>query len=137
MKDEHHNHCPSLNKKQAKKPFSVTSFDDFKSIMKNRKTSLAELKKPLIDGIVREGDALLITRPSKIGKTMRMMELASALENGGEWLGFQCALSKVMFLNPEVHEAEFHHREREMFQDIHLKPFTTAHQPLLKSHERR
>jgi len=104
---------------------SKHSFEYFKSKITDRDTSTEKLKPTLIDGVVRRCGVLCFTGPSKIGKTMRMVELASALQNGDKWLGRECKKSKVLFINPEVDEAEFHAREREMYALDKVEPFKT------------
>jgi RecA-family ATPase len=59
----------------------------------------------LIDGILRKGHKMLISGPSKAGKSFFLMELAIALANGDTWIGFQCRKSRVLYVNFEIDEA--------------------------------
>ena len=55
--------------------------------------SFEELDKyhePLINGLIRDvGQTILITGPSKAGKSFLAIQLALVLANGGNWLGFK------------------------------------------------
>ncbi len=68
----------------------------------------------LIEGILRKGHKMLISGPSKAGKSFFLMELAVALANGGKWIGFQCRKSRVLYINFEIDSASCIHR----FMDI-------------------
>ena len=59
----------------------------------------------LIEGILRKGHKMLISGPSKAGKSFFLMELAIALANGGDWIGFKCRKSRVLYINFEIDEA--------------------------------
>jgi RecA-family ATPase len=59
----------------------------------------------LIDGILRKGHKMLISGPSKAGKSFFLMELAVALANGDTWIGFPCRESRVLYVNFEIDEA--------------------------------
>ena len=59
----------------------------------------------LIDGILRKSHKMLISGPSKAGKSFFLMELAVALANGDEWIGFPCKKSRVLYVNFEIDEA--------------------------------
>ena len=62
------------------------------------------------EGIVRKRRKLLITAPSKAGKSCLLTELAVAVATGGTWLGFPCARGRVLYLNNEIDGAEFEQR---------------------------
>lgn len=68
----------------------------------------------LIEGILRKGHKMLISGPSKAGKSFFLMELAVALANGQKWIGFQCHKSRVLYINFEIDSASCIHR----FMDI-------------------
>lgn len=55
--------------------------------------------------ILREKSKLVLGGSSKMGKTWLMLDLALAVACGGKWLGhFQCAESRVLYVNLELHE---------------------------------
>ena len=64
----------------------------------------------LIQEVLREGRKLLITGPSKIGKSMLLMELGLELARGGSWLSLKCAKSKVLYIDCELTKTEFQRR---------------------------
>lgn len=56
----------------------------------------------LITGILRIRDKMLLSGPSKAGKSFALMELCVALAEGGEWFGWQCRKSRVLYVNLEL-----------------------------------
>lgn len=80
--------------------------------------NLPPLKDELIEGVLRVGHKLLISGPSKAGKSFALMELAIAIATGGEWLGHKCKKGKVFYLNLELDSASFAHRFYEMTNGI-------------------
>ena len=59
----------------------------------------------LIRGILRRGHKMLIAGPSKAGKSFLLIELAIAIAEGSEWLGFSCVQGKVLYANLEIDPA--------------------------------
>lgn len=64
----------------------------------------------LIGGILRKGHKMLISGPSKAGKSFLLMELAVSIAEGIEWLGFRCTQGKVLYINLEIDEASANNR---------------------------
>lgn len=62
---------------------SVISLDKYKD-------HVPKLSDELIQGVLRVGHKMLISGPSKAGKSFLLMELCIAIATGGEWLGFPC-----------------------------------------------
>ena len=48
---------------------------------------------------------MLIAGPSKAGKSFLLIELAIAIAEGSEWLGFSCVQGKVLYVNLEIDPA--------------------------------
>lgn len=67
---------------------------------------------PVIEGIIGEGEKLILGGGSKTHKTFCKLNLASAISTGGKWLGHQCRKGRVLFLNFEVGEARMAERTR-------------------------
>lgn len=65
-------------------------------------SELPPLKPALIDGLLRVGHKMLLSGPSKAGKSFLLIALCIAFANGGEWLGFKCRKSHVMYVNLEL-----------------------------------
>lgn len=69
-----------------------------------------ELPEELIKGILRNGHKMLISGPSKAGKSFLLMELAIAITEGRRWLGFPCRKGRVLYVNLEIDRASCIHR---------------------------
>lgn len=71
---------------------------------------LPPLAPELIEGILRKGHKMLISGPSKAGKSFLLIELALSIVAGRKWLGYQCRQGKVLYINLEVDGASFYRR---------------------------
>lgn len=60
---------------------------------------LEPLDPPLIDGILRQGQKMLLAGPSKAGKSFAMIELAIAIAKGVPWMGYPCTKGRVLYVN--------------------------------------
>lgn len=69
----------------------------------------------LIQNILRKGHKMLLAGPSKAGKSFLLIELAIAICEGREWLGFQCSKGRVLYVNLELDQVSCLHR----FQDVY------------------
>jgi RecA-family ATPase len=82
------------------------------------------LAKPLIGteeaGILRHGHKMLVAGPSKAGKSMLLMELATAIASGGRWIGYPCAKGRVLYVNLEIDPASCVMRFKEIADDRHI-----------------
>ena len=76
---------------------------------------------PLIDGVLRRTHKMLITGASKTGKSFLQTELAIAIAEGGEWLGFRCSQGRVLYVNLEIDEASCFHRFRDVYEALGIK----------------
>ena len=63
---------------------------------------LPPLKPALIEGLLRVGHKMLLSGPSKAGKSFLLIALCIAFACGGSWLGFRCRKSRVMYVNLEL-----------------------------------
>lgn len=61
-------------------------------------------------GLLRAGHKMVITGPSKAGKSWLAIELACALATGGEWLGYGCESGRVIYVNLELDPSSRPHR---------------------------
>lgn len=80
------------------------------------------LAPPLIDGILRQGHKMLLSGPSKAGKSYILLELAMAIAEGREWLGWKCSKGKVLYVNLELDRASCLHRLRGLYQSYEWPP---------------
>ena len=72
------------------------------------------LNAPLIGtedaGLLRQGQKLIVTGDSKMGKSYALIDLAEAVCTGGDWLDMPCAKGKVLYVNLEIEADEFRQR---------------------------
>lgn len=80
------------------------------------------LKDELIPGILRVGHKMLISGPSKAGKSFLLMNLAISLAEGVEWLGMKCKQGRVCYVNLELDDASCYHRFIEIYARRGLEP---------------
>lgn len=56
-----------------------------------------------IRGVLRKGEKMVLTGPSKAGKSFALIQLAVALASGSWWMGrFKCATQRVVYINLEL-----------------------------------
>lgn len=83
---------------------------------------MPELAPELIHGVLRRGHKMFLAAGSKTGKTFAMIELAIAIAEGREWLGFECERGRVLYLNMELDKASFFHRIRDTYGALGIAP---------------
>ena len=76
----------------------------------------------LIDGVLRKGHKMLISGPSKAGKSFALIELTIAIAEGRKWLGFDCAKGRVLYVNLELDRASCLHRFKEVYTALGWEP---------------
>lgn len=64
----------------------------------------------LIKGVLRRGHKMIISGPSKAGKSFALLELALAIAEGRTWMGNECVQGKVLYVNMEIDGASFANR---------------------------
>lgn len=84
--------------------------------------NMPPLSPELISGVLRQGHKMLISGPSKAGKSFLLTELCIAIAEGKEWIGMQCAQGKVLYVNLEIDEATIFRRFREVYDALGLQP---------------
>lgn len=77
--------------------------------------NMPPLSPPLIEGVLRQGHKLLLSGPSKAGKSFALIELCAAIAEGREWLGFHCAQGSVLYINLELDPASCKHRFKDVY----------------------
>jgi hypothetical protein len=88
--------------------------------------NLPELAPPLIDNVVRRGHKMLLSGPSKAGKSYMLLELVVAIAEGGKWLGWQCEKGRVLYVNLELDKASCFQRLKSIYQAFDTKPANLA-----------
>lgn len=84
--------------------------------------NIPELAPPLIEGVLRQGHKMLISGPSKAGKSFALIELCIAIAEGRKWLQWQCARGRVLYINLELDRASCLHRFRDVYQTLGIRP---------------
>lgn len=84
--------------------------------------NLPDLAPSLIGGVLRQGHKMLLAGPSKAGKSYALIELVIAIAEGKNWLGFDCAKGKVLYVNLELDRASCLHRFRDVYDRLGWKP---------------
>jgi RecA-family ATPase len=59
----------------------------------------------LIEGMLRQRHKMLVAGPSKAGKSFLLLQLAIAVAEGGNWIGFPCQQGRVLYVNLELDKA--------------------------------
>lgn len=73
----------------------------------------------IIEGVLRVGHSMLISGPSKAGKTYLLIELACAIVEGLIWLGWRIKMQgPVVYINMELCEETFLHRVEEIYRKL-------------------
>ena len=72
--------------------------------------AIEEQRPELVHGILRDGQKLVLSGPSKSGKSFAMAELAIAVSRGWEWLGHECEQGTVLYINLEIDRPTMQHR---------------------------
>ncbi len=84
--------------------------------------NLPELADELIAGVLRTGHKLLLTGPSKAGKSFSLIQLCIAVAEGREWMGLQCKRGPVLYLNLELDARSCWHRFKDVYTELGWKP---------------
>lgn len=79
--------------------------------------NMPDLAPALIDGVLRQGHKMLISGPSKAGKSYMLIELTIAIAEGKKWLGqWQCAMGRVLYVNLELDTVSCLHRFKDVYE---------------------
>jgi len=80
-----------------------------------------ELAPQLICGVLRQGHKMLLSGPSKAGKSFALIELCIAIAEGQPWIGFPCAQGSVLYVNLELDEKSCIRRFVDVYKAMGLK----------------
>lgn len=83
---------------------------------------LPQLAPELIEGVLRKGHKMLLSGPSKAGKSFLMLQLAIAIAEGKKWLGWQCMQGKALYVNLELDRASCYHRIKAVYDSMNMSP---------------
>lgn len=65
---------------------------------------------------------MLISGPSKAGKSFLQIELCIAIAEGKKWLQWHCAQGRVMYVNLELDRASCLHRFKDVYEAMGFTP---------------
>jgi hypothetical protein len=95
---------------EHKKPSSERIVPSCKSVGQLL-TDHPELRKPVIHGLLRQGETANLIAPSKVGKSWLVTDLALSLATGRPWLDtFATEAGNVLILDNELHHETTAHR---------------------------
>ncbi len=83
---------------------------------------MPELAPELISGVLRQGHKMLVSGPSKAGKSFALIELCIAIAEGAKWLDLECTKGRVMYINLELDRASCLHRFKDVYDAMGLSP---------------
>jgi len=84
----------------------------------DRWDDLPPLAPALIDGVLRQGHKMLVSGPSKAGKSFLLIQLCAAIAEGRKWLGWDCSQGRVLYVNLELDHASCLHRFRDVYEAL-------------------
>ena len=87
---------------------------------------LPDLQECLIEGILRKGHKMLVSGPSKAGKSFLLLELVVAIAEGKRWINWQCKQGRVLYVNLELDRASCLHRLKDIYDTHGIAKPTTA-----------
>ena len=76
---------------------------------------LPDLADCLIEGVLRQGHKMLVSGPSKAGKSFLLLELLVAIAEGSEWIGWKCRQGRALYVNLELDRASCLHRLKDIY----------------------
>ena len=75
-----------------------------------------QLSPPVIEGVLRQGHKMLLSGPSKAGKSFALMELCIAIAEGMNWFGNRCKKGKVLYINMEIDRRSCINRIKKIYE---------------------
>lgn len=84
--------------------------------------NMPPIKEELIENVLRVGHKMLVSGPSKAGKSYLLIELAICIAEGRAWLGNKCKQGKVVYLNMELDQAECYQRFKQIYNSLGIPP---------------
>ena len=80
------------------------------------------LAEPIIDGVLRRRHKMLVSGPSKAGKSYLLMELALAVAAGRDWLGWPCRQGNALYVNLELDASSCKNRLADLCKALGYRP---------------
>jgi len=80
------------------------------------------LNRPVIHGLLREGETMNVIASPKVGKSWLVSNLAIAISSGRDWLGFGVEQGRVLHIDNELHEKTSIDRYERIIGEMGLPP---------------
>ncbi len=71
-----------------------------------------------VDGLLRMGHKMILTGPSKAGKSFLLIQMAIAIAAGRTWLKWRCRRGKVLYINLEIDPRSLAHRFEDIYENL-------------------
>jgi RecA-family ATPase len=72
----------------------------------------------IISGVLREGHKMLLSGPSKAGKSYALLQLCIAMAEGGDWFGWRVRQGRVLYVNLELDKMSCIHRYWSIYREM-------------------
>lgn len=95
---------------------------EFEDFFDEYRKGLPELAPELIEGILRQGHKMLLTGPSKAGKSFALIQMCIAFATGGLWMGHRCRKGEVLYVNFELDAASCKNRFYDVYSAMGVEP---------------
>lgn len=95
---------------------------DFEPLTAEEVENPPVLAPELIEGILRVNHKMIVTGPSKAGKSFLLIELAIAIAEGVEWIGHKCMHGRVLYINMELDRRSCTRRFSDVYKALKIKP---------------
>lgn len=107
-----------------------TSWDEWQDWLVQEMTKLPEIETfskvgelppladPIVEGVLRRCQKMLVVGPSKAGKSFLMIELGIAIAEGWEWFSHRCRKGRVLIINFEIQRASMLHRIHDVWRKM-------------------
>lgn len=86
-------------------------------------TDLPEKSPAIMKGALRQGHKLMVSGPSKAGKSFFLIELCIALATGKKFLQWQCRPGRVLYINLEIDGVSCEHRFQDIYRSLGMPSF--------------
>lgn len=80
------------------------------------------MHKPVIHGLLRQGETCNVIGAPKTGKSWAVLNLAVSIATGREWLGFSCERGRVLVLDNELHPETLANRMNTVLTALQITP---------------
>lgn len=70
----------------------------------------------IIAGMIGESEKMMLSGPSKAGKSIALLEMCAAIAEGAEWMGQRCKQGHVLYVNLELKRDSRIRRLKEVYQ---------------------